>query len=252
DLAYDNGLLSEYQLKYGGGTSPQSRWGAPAIKNITLPGYGNHDCYDVPRDTGVTKQGCDDAVSYFGPDSAFGTDIPGTPGSYRTVLGDWLVVHLNSAGQVGTGMATAEEMTQQHTALQNILQSDGHRCEMVIWHHPRYSSGLHGNADFVDPWYETAYANGVDVILNGHDHEYERFAPQDGNALAVADGIREFVVGTGGIALRQFHTVQPNSQVRIVDKGVLSMMLRDTGYSWEFVDDTTAAVDDAGSASCHP
>jgi len=253
DLAYPNGLLSEFQQNYAGGTNPPSRWGAADIKGITLPGYGNHDCYDVPRDTGATKQGCDDAVTYFGPDSSFGTDIPGTPGSYYTVLGSWLVVHLNSAGDVGTGQATTTEVAQQNTALQSVLASDTHACEVVLWHHPRYSSGEHGNAGFVDPWYETAYANGVDIILNGHDHDYERFAPQNGNGNAVADGVRQFVVGSGGAAPRPFVSVEPNSEVRIVDKGVLGLQLRDdSSYSWEFVDDVTGAVDDAGSGTCRP
>jgi Calcineurin-like phosphoesterase len=253
DLAYSNGLLSEFQTKYGGGTQPPTRWGASDIKGITLPGYGNHDCYDVPRSSGTTKQGCEDAVTYFGPDSSFGADIPGTPGTYYTVLGDWLVVHLNSAGQVGTGQATSAEIAQQNAALQDILATDTHSCEVVAWHHPRYSSGEHGNIGFVDRWYETAYANGVDVILNGHDHDYERFAPQDGNGNAVANGIRQFVVGTGGISPRPFSVVKPNSEVRIVDRGVMSMQLRDDGsYSWAFVDDITGAVDDAGTGTCRP
>jgi hypothetical protein len=250
DLAYSNGLLSEFRQKYGGGTEPPTRWGASDIKDITLPGYGNHDCYDVPRSSGTTKQGCEDAVTYFGPDSSFGIDIPGTPGSYYTVLGDWLVVHLNSAGQVGTGRATSAEIAQQNAALQDILTTDTHSCEVVAWHHPRYSSGEHGNLEFVDPWYETAYANGVDVILNGHDHDYERFAPQDGNGNAVANGIRQFVVGTGGISPRPFSVVKPNSEARIVDRGVMSMQLRDDSYSWAFVDDITGAVDDAGTGAC--
>jgi hypothetical protein len=253
DLAYTNGLLSEFRQKYGGGTQPQTRWGRPEIKDITLPGYGNHDCYDVPRATGATKQGCDDAVTYFGPDSGFGTDIAGTPGSYFTTVGDWLVVHLNSAGDVGSGKATAAEVSQQNAALDNVLASDLHACEVVVWHHPRYSSGEHGNNAFVDPWFETAYANNVDVVLNGHDHDYERFAPQDGDGNAVAGGIEQFVVGSGGAAPRPFVVTQPNSLVRIVDKGILTMQLRDDArYAWEFLDDGTGAVDDSGTGTCRP
>ena len=251
DLAYNDGLMSQFLEKYGGGTDPQTRWGQPAIKDITLPGYGNHDCYDVPRDSGATKQGCDDAVAYFGPDSSFGTDIPGTPGSYYKVLGDWLVVHLNSAGQVGSGQATATEISAQNQALSDVLAADAHECEVVVWHHPRYSSGEHGNISYVDPWFETAYANGVDVVLNGHDHDYERFAPQNGDGVAVADGVRELVVGTGGAAPRAFGPVADNSLVRIFDMGILTMELRDGSYSWSFLDDLTGAVDDAGSDVCH-
>jgi hypothetical protein len=252
DLAYDDGLSSEFQSGYGGGTTPQTRWGRPSIKDITLPGYGNHDCYDVPRDTGETKQGCADAVAYFGQDSQFGTDIPGTPGSYYAVRGEWLIVHLNSAGGEGSGEATDDEIASQNDALQQVLQTDEHACEIVLWHHPRYSSGEHGDADFVDPWFETAYANDVDIVLNGHDHDYERFEPQDGDGDSAADGVREFVVGTGGADLRDFADIKPNSAVRIVDQGILTMQLYDDGtYSWAFLDDVTAAVDDSGSGSCH-
>ncbi len=253
DLAYQNGLLSEFYNKYGGGTTPQRGWGRPSIKDITLPGYGNHDCYDVPRATGATKQGCDDAVTYFGADSTLGTDIPGVPGSYYKVVGDWLIVQLNSAGDVGSGQATNAEMTAQNNALHDLLMADQHGCELLAWHHPRYSSGgEHGNNAFVDPWFETAYADGVDVVLNGHDHDYERFAPQDGNANAVPDGVREFVVGTGGAETHAFGSTVDNSVVRINDKGIITMQLNDDEtYSWQFIDDVTAAVDDSGSGTCH-
>jgi calcineurin-like phosphoesterase family protein len=252
DLAYDDGLLSEFENGYGGGTTPQTRWGRASIKDITLPGYGNHDCYDVPRDTGATKQGCIDAVTYFGLDSKFGADIPGTSGSYHAVRGEWLIVHLNSAGGEGSGEATDDEIASQDAALQEVLEADQHLCEIVVWHHPRYSSGEHGDADFVDPWFETAYENRVDIVLNGHDHDYERFEPQDGDGNAAADGVREFVVGTGGAELRSFGDIKPNSAVRIVDWGILTMELNDVGtYSWAFLDDVTAEVDDSGSGACH-
>ncbi len=253
DLAYQNGLLAEFHNKYGGGTTPQRGWGRPSIKDITLPGYGNHDCYDVPRATGATKQGCDDAVTYFGADSTLGTDIPGTPGSYYTEVGEWLIVHLNSAGDVGSGEATGAEIAAQDTALHELLMADQHSCEMVLWHHPRFSSGGgHGNNAFVDPWFETAYADGVDVVLNGHDHDYERFAPQDGNGGPDPDGVREIVVGTGGATTTAFDSTEPNSVVRIVDRGILVMQLNENDtYSWQFVDDVTGVVDDSGSGSCH-
>lgn len=253
DLAYTNGLLSEFWQKYGGGTEPQRRWGRPALKDITLPGYGNHDCYDVPRSTGATKQGCDDAVAYFGPDSSFGTDIPGTPGSYHTVLGDWLVVHLNSAGDMGSGKARTAELDQQAEALTQVLASDDHACEVVVWHHPWRSSGQHGNNAFTDRWFEIAHANGVDLLLSGHDHDYERFAPMDPAGASDPNGVQQFVVGSGGVAPRAFQTtVEVNSEVRIVDRGILVLELASDGYSWEFRDDETGVVDDSGTRACHP
>ncbi len=252
DHAYNNGLLSEFQQKYGGGTAPQTRWGQPSIKDITLPGYGNHDCVDYPRSTGATKQGCDGAQAYFGPDSAFGTDIPGTAGSYSTVVGDWLLVHLNSAGDQGSGVATAAEVSQQNDALRAVLTADtSHRCEMVVWHHPRYSSGDNSPFPFVDPWFGTAYGLGADVVLSAHDRGYERFAPLDADGRPVANGLRQFVAGTGGASLHSFSRQDVGSQAQVVSNGILTMQLKATGYDWAFVD-TGGAVRDSGSDACRP
>jgi hypothetical protein len=253
DLAYPSGTLQQFRDKYCGSYPNCTRWGRPAIQEITLPGYGNHDCFDVPRDTGATKQGCDGAVEYFGPDSSFGTDIAGTPGSYWTVRGSWLIVVLNSAGNEGDGDATPAEIEQQRAALDSILAADTHECEVLAWHHARYASGDHGNNLLVDPWFDTAYEHGVDIVLNGHAHSYERFLPQDGDANHVADGVTEFVVGTGGATLdAAFGPIQPNSASRFLDYGVLKLELGDEGtFSWAFLDDVTAAVDDAGSGTCH-
>ena len=247
DHAYENGLYSEYLNKYGGGTSPQTRWGRPSIKAITLPGYGNHDCQDFG-----SKDACEDTVRYFGPDSNFGTDISGIPGTYWTVRGDWLIVQLNSAGNTGTGRATSGEVTAQNSALASILNNDDHTCEILVWHHPRYNSSTSGGtASFIDAWFDTAYANGVDVVLSAHAHDYERFAPQDGNGNARADGVREFVVGTGGKSLSTFGSAKANSVVRISDYGILTMELNDDEtYSWAFLDDESGATDDSGSGAC--
>jgi acid phosphatase type 7 len=248
DLAYEEGTSDEFRNRYGGGTKPPTRWGRPSIRSITLPAYGNHDCSD-----GGGKLGCSGAVGYFGPDSNFGTDIAGTPGSYSTVEGGWLIVVLNSSGNEGSGEARPEEIAAQNAALDSILGSDPHTCELVVWHHPRFSSGLEGSdRTFVAPWFETAYANGVDVVLTSHHHQYERFAPQDPQQQAVSSGVRQFVVGTGGTPLESFGEPWPNSEVRVERYGVLTMQLRDDGtYSWSFVGDDSGGVFDEGSDVCH-
>jgi hypothetical protein len=253
DLAYNSGTLAQFRDKYCGSYPNCKRWGRPAIQSITLPGYGNHDCYDVPRDTGATKQGCTGAVAYFGPDSTFGTDIPGTSGSYYTVRGEWLIVQLNSAGDEGTGQATQAEIDAQNEALDELLDADTHTCEVIGWHHPRYASGDHGSNVFVDPWFETAYAHGVEVVLNGHAHSYERFLPQDDNGNHVADGVVQIVAGTGGAEPDStWGTIVPNSVARIIDFGVLAMRLNDDAtYSWAFHDDMTGGIDDQGTGACH-
>ena len=106
---------------------------------------------------------------------------------------------------------------------------------------------------FVSSWFQTAYEHGVELVLNGHDHDYERFARQDPSGQAAVDGVEQIVVGTGGAAPRAFESVQPNSLVRFVDRGILVLDLweNDT-YSYAFLDDMTGSVDDAGSGACHP
>jgi hypothetical protein len=251
DNAYSSGLLSEFRKKYGGGTDPQTRWGRPSIKNITLPGYGNHDCYDYPRSTGATKKGCAGAVAYFGPDSDFGKDIPGTPGSYyKVVARGWLLVHLNSAGDEGSGTATDAEVTAQRKALKNVLAADGHRCEVVIWHHPRYSSGSQGNFRFIAPWFRTAARHGVDVVLSAHDRGYERFAPMNTRGRRVRNGTRQFVVGTGGAKPHAYSRKARNSRARVATRGIIKMRLTRRGYSWAFLDQA-GSVRDSGSGRCH-
>lgn len=252
DLVYPTGTLTQFRERYCGNYPDCIRWGRPAIQDVTLPAYGNHDCVDVPIDTGATKQGCEDAVTYFGPDRDFGTDIAGTSGSYWTVRGPWLIVVLNSAGDVGSGEATAQEIAQQDAALDAVLGADDHLCELVVWHHPRYASGDHGNIEYTDPWFETAYAHGVDLVLGGNAHSYERFAPQDGDGNAVADGVRQFVVGTGGAELDpSFGPIKPNSEASIVDYGVLDLTLGDDAYTWRWLDADDGSVFDPGSAACH-
>jgi acid phosphatase type 7 len=248
DMAYEDGLLSEFHRRYGGGTTPPTGWGRQEIRSITLPGFGNHDCYDTDA-----KLGCDGAVDYFGPDASFGEDIPGTSGSYSLVRGEWLIVMLNSAGDNGSGRATPQEVADQDGALGELLARDEHTCEIVAWHHPRFSSGADGGSgSHVAAWFDTAYANAVDVILNAHHHQYERFAPQDPGGQRTGNGVRAFVVGTGGAPLEPFGSPLPNSEARFSEWGILTMALGDDGtYSWAFVDDMTGGVFDEGSAVCH-
>jgi hypothetical protein len=122
----------------------------------------------------------------------------------------------------------------------------------VIWHKPRFSSGEHGNDRSVAPFWTALYDAGADVVINGHDHDYERFAPQDPNGDADGDrGIRQFVVGTGGTALRRFDSPVANSEVRAATThGVLKMTLHDGSYGWQFIP-VSGDFSDHGTGSCH-
>jgi hypothetical protein len=124
---------------------------------------------------------------------------------------------------------------------------------MAVWHHPRWSSDeLELETADVDPLVQALYDSGTDLLLTGHAHDYERFAPQDPDAHLDPDrGIREFVVGTGGAALRTFPTVRSNSQLRAaVGHGVIRLDLHPTSFEWAFLP-TTGNLSDSGRAPCH-
>jgi chitodextrinase len=125
---------------------------------------------------------------------------------------------------------------------------------LAYWHHPRFSSGMHGSDPTYEPFWQALYDAGADVVLTGHDHDYERFAPQD--ATGIADqtyGIRQFVVGTGGASVRPFNPTVPNSEVRDASSfGILELTLSADSYAWQFLPVTGGTFSDAGQASTHP
>ena len=226
DNAYEDGTAQQYADCYA------PSWGRHLDR--TLPSAGNHDHH--------TK----DLAGYFG---YFGARA-GAPGTswYSVDLGTWHVVVLDSeCGKVG-GCGPDSPQGRWLTA---DLAASKARCTAAIWHHPRFSSGFHGNDKDVDPFWRALDAAGAEIVLNGHDHDYERFAPQDPEANFTPDGIREFVVGTGGAELRAFESPQPNSLVRSsIAYGVIRLTLRQSSYDWEFVS-VDGSFTDAGTGSCH-
>jgi hypothetical protein len=141
----------------------------------------------------------------------------------------------------------------QEQWLRSDLAAHPTTCTLVYWHHPRWSSGLHGTSDATGALVQTAYDLGADLLLVGHDHDYERFAPQDpaGN-LDPARGIRQIVVGTGGRSHYATDRPQPNSEVRDSSTfGVLELTLHDAGYDWRFVPVAGGSFTDQGSQACH-
>jgi hypothetical protein len=161
-------------------------------------------------------------------------------GYYSYELGAWHVVVLNSNCGPAGGCADG---SPQQLWLTADLAAHPVACTLAYWHHPRFSSGLHGSDASVAPLWRTLSAAGADVVLAGHDHHYERFAP--------IDGIRSFVVGTGGRshypALRRL----PRS-VKLNDRtyGVLRLTLDDGRYDWRFLPVAGSSFADAGSSSC--
>jgi 3',5'-cyclic AMP phosphodiesterase CpdA len=189
------------------------------------------------------------AAGYFG---YFGA-VAGDPaqGWYSYDIGSWHVVVLNSnCARVGGCIAGSP----QEQWLQADLAAHPAACTLAYWHHPRWSSGTnHGSNASVDAFWRDLYAAGVEVVLNGHEHNYERFAPQTPDGAADPEsGIREFVVGTGGRSHYPMAAALPNSDVRNTDTfGVLALTLHADGYDWEFVPEAGQSFTDSGSGTCH-
>lgn len=228
DNAYESGSKQEYEACYG------PTWGRH--KKRTRPAVGNHE-YVTPGASGY--------FDYFG--AAAGDP---TRGYYSFEHGAWHVVVLNSncAAIGGCGPGSPQE-----TWLRADLGAHPSACTLAYWHHPRFNSGaVHGNAAFMRDLWQALVDHGVDLALSGHEHLYERFAPLDADGNPHPDGVRSFVVGTGGRALYPFATPQPGSQVRNnTTFGVLWLTLRPDSYDWLFVPAAPGTFSDSGTALCH-
>src|SRR5215210_6924317 len=226
DNQYEDGAATKYQASY------DPTWGR--LKALTRPVPGNHE-YATPA-----------AAAYF---SYFGA-AAGDPakGYYSYDLGGWHLIALNSNCPGGCGAGSLQEQW-----LAADLAAHPGTCTLAYWHHPRFSSGPHGNDATSDAFWQDLYAAGADVILNGHDHVYERFAPQSPAAAAdPAQGIRQFTVGTGGKNLTGFSVIRANSEVRNASAfGILEMTLYPIGYSWRFLSASGGTVLDQGATLCH-
>jgi hypothetical protein len=230
DLAYPDGSDEQFAKCYG------PTWGR--FKDRTRPAPGNHEYH---------SDGASGYVRYFGA-------AAGDPkkGYYSYDLAAWHVIVLNSECDAVGG---CEAGSAQEQWLRQDLKAHPAKCTLAYWHKPLFSSGAaHGNDPEVKPLWDALYSADADVVINGHDHHYERFAPQDpaGNADSQR-GIREFVVGTGGKnSHRKLASPKPNSEVRQADTfGVLKLTLRATSYDWEFVPEAGKTFTDSGSGNCH-
>ncbi len=226
DLAYPDGSTAQFRDCYG------PTWGRWRLR--TSPAPGNHE---------YRTAGASPYFAYFG--SRAGT---AGKGWYAYDLGTWRVYSLNSnCSNVG-----CDADSEQVRWLEADLAANPRACVAAVWHHPRFSSGEHGNNPAVAELWETLEAAGAELVLNGHDHDYERFAPQSSSGSPDAAGIREFVVGTGGAALRPFGPIKPNSQARSSSTyGVLKLTLRAGSYDWAFIPIDGQTFTDSGAAGCH-
>jgi hypothetical protein len=222
DNAYENGTEREYRDCYA------ATWGRHLGR--TRPTPGNHE-YNTPGGAGY--------YAYFG--SAAGSN---GLGYYAYDIGGWHILSLNSNISASTG-------SMQYEWVRGDLAANTTKCSAAYWHHPVFSSGEHGNTSTMRAILRLLFDNGVEVIINGHDHEYERFGLQNPDGQPdPARGFRQFVVGTGGKGLDSFRSVKPTSEVRDSSAfGVLKLTLREAGYDWEFLA-VGGAVRDAGGGVC--
>ena len=228
DNAYESGTAEEFKNCY------QPTWGRH--KDRTRPAVGNHEFHS------------NSATPYF---DYFG-ERAGDPsqGYYSYELGTWHIVVLNSeCAEVGG----CQQGSREERWLSSDLDAHPAHCTLAYWHKPLFSSGAkHGNDPEMKAFWADLYKQKATIVINGHDHDYERFAPQDPDGKPDSRGIREFVAGTGGRSLRPFAAPLPRSEVRNEDTfGVLKLTLHPNRYEWQFIPQAGKTFHDSGEGSCH-
>ncbi|MFF1476820.1 discoidin domain-containing protein [Streptomyces sp. NPDC058301] len=223
DNQYDDARISDFRAYY------DKTWGAFKAKTHPVP--GNHETYDPAGALAGYK-------AYFG-----NIAYPQGRSYYSYDEGNWHFIALDS---------NSFDQSAQIDWLKADLAANPKQCIAAYWHHPLYSSGGHGNDPVSKPVWKILYGAKADLVLNGHDHHYERFAPQDPDGKATADGIVEIVGGMGGAEPYPIEQVQPNSQKRISGQyGVLKLEFTDSGYGWTYVGTDGQAKDTSPKYGCH-
>lgn len=235
DNQYDEGTLSQFRQSY------DSSWGS--LKSITAPSVGNHE-YRTPGAAGY--------FDYFnGVGRAMGPAGNRDEGYYSYNVGaNWHVVVLNSdcAFVPGGGCAPG---SRQHTWLMNDLATSSRPCTLAYFHHALFESTESAN---VRAFWDLLHNAGAELVLNGHDHTYERFAPMTPSGeLDRGRGVRQIIVGSGGKSHGAFDTTNiPHREVENNDAyGVLNLTLRSGSYKWKFVPEAGSTFTDSGTTSCH-
>ncbi|MEO8424570.1 MAG: metallophosphoesterase, partial [Actinomycetota bacterium] len=222
DNQYDDGTLAEYLASY------DHAWGT--FKDITFPVAGNHD-WESPNAQGF--------LDYFHLEAYW----------YSFLVGHWRLYALDGTCSHDGG---CDEGDPQYEWLKDKLASRSDRCILAYWHQPRFSSGTaHGSATDVGPLWDLLYGANSDLVLNGHEHNYERFAPQDPQGRPAADGIVEIVAGTGGNGEGSYPFGDPiaNSEVRLNGLGAVELRLWGHGWAERYLRPSGQAVDSA-SGNC--
>jgi len=226
DNAYPDGTPAEYLTCY------DPSWGRHKARTHPVP--GNHDY--------VTAG----AAGYYGYFGLLAGDP--TKGYYSYDLGAWHIIALN--GEISAGAGSAQEVW-----LKADLAASTQTCTLAYIHRPRFSAGFHGSNAFMQPLWQDLYDAGAELYVAGHNHAYERFAPQDANGVAdPVRGIRELVVGTGGAGSEAWSTTPPIANEEVWANptwGVLKLTLYPTSYTWQYIPVAGDSFTDSGSGSCH-
>jgi hypothetical protein len=225
DLQYPNGELANFQTAY------EASYGR--FKAKTRPAPGNHE-YNTAGATGY--------YTYFG-------SIAGDPtrGYYSFDVGTtWHLIALNS----NCSFVSCATGSPQEQWLRADLAASTRPCTIAYWHHPRWTSSSRGDNTIVDPLWRALADDGAELVLAGHEHVYERFAPLGATGAADANGVRSLIVGTGGNSMGSFGTTHANSLVRLQTFGILKLTLSSSSYGWQLVSESGAILD-SGSGTCH-
>jgi hypothetical protein len=230
DNAFPDGSDSVYAACY----SPS--WGRH--KDRTFAVLGNHD---------YQRGNANGSFTYFGDRAG-----PAGRGYYSYDLGAWHIIVLNDNMPY---VAFDPASPQGQWLAADLANNTTKRCTIAMWHVPLFLSsftkGYTVNPERKPLW-DALYAAGVDIVLNGQQHHYERLAPMTpAGDLDEARGIREFNVGTGGESLSNPPEIHPHSEVRGAVFGVLKLTLKSDSYDWQFVPVAGASFSDSGSGSCH-
>lgn len=233
DNAYPSGSARDYALCFAPSWGDSSRL---IMKNIR-PAPGNHE---------HLTNGAAPYYQYFGSRA-------GSPskGYYSYDVGAWHAIVLNSEIVVNSAFTPADRLAQEQWLAQD-LKAHNQKCTLAYWHHPRFSSGWHGSDPLLAPFWAILYDGGADLVLNGHDHDYERFLPQTpAGTVDSVKGITEIIVGTGGGDLRGYGKIVPNSATRIQGHfGVLKLTIGAAEWRSAFLDVNGRVWDQAGGV-CH-
>jgi len=235
DLQYENGSYSNFIESY------DKTWAKQ--KSITLPTTGNHE-YLTSAASGY--------FTYFNGSNTSGKAGKSSEGYYSVMIGDWKIIALNSNCKEIGG---CDKDSAQSKWLEKELSNTGSACTLAYWHHPHYTSGKYANEESMKNlsanFWNLLVTYKADIVLNGHDHIYERFAQQTANGALLSTGVRQFTVGTGGKNLYKQIVRSPASEKLIDNKfGALELELYGKAYKWRFITNSGEILD-SGEQTCN-